>query len=147
MGLGKVRPVTSLTRLAQIQAQRPWWFVAAALGVTLASLPFALQISMNGDFTALLPEHKKSVQDLDEIQRRFGGKATLTVMSKSEDIPALRAFVAELAPRIQAMEDRGVLYVDWNVSNFVRFAEERKYLYASLEDLEEIYDALAQLAG
>jgi uncharacterized protein len=129
-------------RLAAAQIRRPGLFVLGALVCVGLAAPFAAQIRLNGDFTALLPESKRSVQDLDEIQERLGGKATLTVMTRSEDIEALRRFVRDLAPRVEAMKDEGVLYVDWNVSDFVEFAKEHRWLYADIDDLEEIYDVL-----
>jgi hypothetical protein len=139
MGPGRV-PAVFAERLATAQARHPLRFLAVAIVLLAASLPFAAQISLNGDFTALLPEHKQAVKDLEAIQERFGGKATLTVMAKGDDIPALRAFVSRLAPRIA--EEPGVLYVDWNVEDFIEFAERHRFLYAELEDLEEISDTL-----
>jgi len=129
-------------RLAGVQVRRPGLFVLGAVVCLGLAAPFAAQIRLNGDFTALLPESKRSVQDLEEIQERLGGKATLTVLTRSEDIPALRRFVRDLAPRVEALKDEGVLYVDWNVSDFVEFAEDNRWLYADIDDLEEIYDVL-----
>ncbi|MEM9113357.1 MAG: MMPL family transporter [Myxococcota bacterium] len=129
-------------RLAAAQVRRPGLFVLGALLCLGVAAPFAAQIRLNGDFTALLPDSKRSVRDLDEIQRRLGGKATLTVMTRSEDISALRRFASDLAPRIEALETEGVLYVDWNVGDFIDFAERNRWLYADIDDLEEIYDVL-----
>ncbi|MGF1509908.1 MAG: RND family transporter [Myxococcota bacterium] len=129
-------------RLAWAQTKHPWRVLAGAFVLLVIALPFALQIRLDGDFTALLPEGKQSVKDIEAIQERFGGKSTLTVMAQGPDIEELRSFVSALAPRIAELEDLGVLYVDWNVSDFIDFAEEHRFLYADLEDLEEISDAL-----
>jgi hypothetical protein len=97
---------------------------------------------MNGDFTALLPEHKPSVRDLEAIQEQFGGKATLTVMLRGPAREPLREIARLIAPELEGMKELGVVHVDWNVSDFIRFAKRNRFLYAETEDLEEMSDAL-----
>lgn len=131
-----------LTRLGDLQVRRPLLFIVTALLLAAAATPFALRLRMNGDFTALLPEEKPSVRDLEAIQEQFGGKATLTVMLKGPDSEALRSVARRLAPELEAMKELGVVHVDWNVSDFIAFAEKNRFLYAETEDLEEMSDAL-----
>lgn len=129
--------------LTRVQVARPWAFALVGLVLVAASLPLVSQLGLNGDFTALLPEHKPSVIDLNEIRERFGRQATLTIAVQAETSSDARAFVRRLAPRIEALEERRVSAVDWNVSAFERFVEEHRYLYAPLEDLEELRDVLS----
>ncbi|MEL6183002.1 MAG: MMPL family transporter [Myxococcota bacterium] len=129
-------------RLTELQLTRPWTIVLLAFLLGVSALPLVGQLSLNGDFTALLPEHKPSVQDLEEIRSRFGRQATLTLAVQAKTSTDARAFVRELAPRIAALDLETVSAIDWNVSAFERFVESHRHLYAPLEDLEEIRDVL-----
>jgi predicted RND superfamily exporter protein len=133
-------------RLARAQSDRPWIFIALAALLSAAALPFLLQLELNSDFQAMLPESAQSVRDLDEIRERFGGVATVTLAIQARegggDAAAARAAARALAPRIEAMDELGVSSVDWNVADFETFVTERRHLYADLSDLTEIRDAL-----
>lgn len=135
-------------RLAQLQHARPWPFVLVALALGAAATPLVLELELNSDFQALLPESSRSVRDLDEIRRRFGGTSTLTLAVQDlrgpdgADVPALRELVRTLAPRIAAREDLEVSAVDWNVADFADFVRAHRHLYAELDDLVEVRDAL-----
>jgi len=131
-----------LTRLGHIQYRRPLVFIVIAYALAAAASPLALQLRLNGDFTALLPEDKPAVRDLEAIQEQFGGKATLTVMLRGPERAELRELARIVAPRFEELDDIGVVHVDWNVSDFIEFAEKNRYLYADVEDLEEMSDAL-----
>lgn len=138
-------------RLARAQLDGPWRFVIGAFALGLAALPFILGVpgltdglTLNSDFTALLPRSAPSVRDLDEIQERFGGQQALQLTIEADDEQELHDFVRELAPRVEAMQARKVVAVDWNVSSFETFVEEHRHLYADLEDLTEIRDALQE---
>ncbi|NJK88376.1 MAG: MMPL family transporter [Myxococcales bacterium] len=131
-----------LTALGRLQTRHPWLFVLGALAVIGVSIPWAVELRLNGDFTSLLPEHKAAVQDLETIQEQFGGKATLTLMLQGPDVEDVRAVARRVAPELEELAELGVVSVDWNVLDFIDFATENRFLYAELEDLEEISDAL-----
>lgn len=143
-----------LLRLAAVQLALPLPIVLASFFAGLLSLPFILGVppytdglTLNSDFTALLPEHAQSVRDLDEIQRRFGGVQSMSIVVESEDTAALHRFTEALAHRIEEMSDEGVVAVDWNVKAFASFVREHRFLYAPLPDLVEVRDTLkARLA-
>ncbi|MCZ7683871.1 MAG: hypothetical protein M5U28_35945 [Sandaracinaceae bacterium] len=99
-------------------------------------------LTLNSDFTALLPETAPSVRDLDEIQRRFGGQQAMMLSIESQDVEALHAFTRDFALRVEELDEHHVVAVDWNVGDFVRFVEGHRHLYADLEDLEALRDAL-----
>lgn len=130
--------------LARFQFEHPLKIVGVAFLLGLLSLPFVAQLSLNGDFTALLPEHKSSVQDLEEIQRRFGRQATLTLAVEAETSTVARVIVSDLAEGLSQSGSELISAVDWNVRDFSAFAEKYRYLYADLEDLEEIRDVLSE---
>lgn len=132
-----------ILRLTSFQLGRPGLVALIAFLASLAAAPLAARLELNGDFTALLPEHKPSVRDLAEIKERFGRQATLTVAVRAKTATDARAFVGELAPRLEALDSPRITYVDWNVSAFSRFVEEHRHLYAPLDHLEDLRDALS----
>jgi predicted RND superfamily exporter protein len=136
-------------RLAKLQHASPWRFVVVAFLLAAAAFPWLRQLELNSDFTAMLPESVQSVRDLDEIRARFGGTATLALAVQSTgssatpaDRARVRAFVRELVPRIEAHEELDVASIEWNVADFETFVEDRRFLYADLDDLVAIRDAL-----
>lgn len=138
------------TALARAQHTSPYRFLFGALLVAALSVPWVLRLDLNSDFQALLPESSRSVRDLDEIRSRFGGTSTLilgiqdTRGVEGGDVAALREFTRALAPELEALEDHEIAQIDWNVSDFYDFVREHQHLYADLEDLTEIRDALRE---
>ncbi|MBX7193034.1 MAG: MMPL family transporter [Sandaracinaceae bacterium] len=133
------------TRLARAQHAQPLLWVLVAFAIAALALPMVGRLELNSDFQAMLPEHAPSVRDLDEIRSRFGGTATLALAIQAEDgasIEDVRAFTRELVPRIEAMEEHQVVWVDWNVADFETFVSDHRHLYAELADLTEIRDSL-----
>lgn len=99
-------------------------------------------LTLNSDFTALLPETAPSVRDLDEIQRRFGGQQAMMLAIESDDTEALHAFTRDFALRVEDLDEHHVVAVDWNVRDFVDFIEAHRHLYASVDDLSALRDVL-----
>jgi hypothetical protein len=138
-------------RLARAQLRRPWLFIAAGVALAALALPIILGVgglsdglTLNSEFTALLPEHSQSVRDLNEIQERFGGQQAMTLAIEARDVEALHRFTRDLATRVEALDEHKVVAVDWNVSDFARFVEQNRHLYAELSDLEAVRDALRE---
>ncbi|AKF06374.1 efflux RND transporter permease subunit [Sandaracinus amylolyticus] len=137
----------SWARLARAQHARPWAFAVVALLLSLGALPLVSELELDSDFQALLPEHAPAVRDLDEIRARFGGTSTLALAitaSEGTDVREARELARALAPRIEAMDALQVASVDWNVADFERFVSEHRHLYADLDDLVAIRDALQE---
>lgn len=143
---------TLVETLTRWQLERPVPIVALAFALGLAALPIIIGVpgvvdglTLNSDFTAMLPRSAQSVRDMDEIAERFGGQQSLTITVGSEsDLEAARRFATDLAPRLSAMEDEKVVAVDWNLSEFEEFVDEHGHLYADREDLEAIRDSLSE---
>lgn len=133
-----------LESLSRFQARRPFAILAAALAISLVSLWFARNLGLDSRFIALLPENQPSVQDLERVQDRVRGLSALTVavQSPSGDVEAMRAFVEDLAERLQALPAEQIGMVDWNVGAYDDFVRAHKHLYASLDLLERLRDAL-----
>jgi predicted RND superfamily exporter protein len=132
------------TWLANKQHRRPWWFALGALCAVGLAMPFVLKLKLNSDWTALLPDNKPSVQDLKVVRSRLAGLSTLTIAIESKDVPAMKRFATDLAPRLEALQAQGVRRVDWNVRAYEEFVDRYKHLFVSLQDLEEVRDKLQE---
>jgi len=136
-----------LSALARAQHERPQSFALAAALISVAAMPSVLQLELNSDFQALLPQSSRSVRDLDEIRERFGGTATLTLAiqdtrGEGADRAELRTFTRALAQDLEHLEGHSIAQIDWNVADFYDFVRANQHLYADLGDLTEIRDAL-----
>lgn len=138
-------------RLGRLQVERPFVVIAIALALGLGALPIILGLggltdglTLNSDFTAMLPDHAQSVRDMEEIQERFGGQQAMNLAIEAGDEAALHAFTRGLAESVEAMDEHQVVAIDWNVSDFSTFVEQHRHLYADLEDLEAVRDALRE---
>jgi predicted RND superfamily exporter protein len=135
-----------LEQLANVQARRPFAILLVALLISVVSFGFARNLGLDSRFIALLPENRPSVQDLEKVQDRVRGLASLTVavQSPSKDIDAMRRFIRDLAEKLEALPAEEIGIVDWNVGAYDDFVRDHKQLYASLDLLERLRDALEE---
>jgi predicted RND superfamily exporter protein len=133
-----------LEKLADLQTQRPFVILLLAAVISAGSLPFIRNLGLDSRFIALLPESSPSVQDLDKVRDRVRGLSALTiaVQSPSKDVDAMRRFVGDLVKRLEELPPDEIGVVDWNVGAYDDFVREHKHLYASLDLLERLRDAL-----
>jgi len=152
-GERRKRDLPFLERLAEAQHRGPYRFIAVAFVLAAGALPLMYGVpgisdglTLNSDFTAMLPESAQSVRDLEEIQERFGGQQamSLAIEAKDGDVEALHAFTRSFVARVEGMREQKVVAVDWNISDFAHFVERNRHLYADLDDLEAIRDALSE---
>lgn len=135
-----------LARLAEFQYERAGTVLLIALAVSIGSLALVRKLTLDTSFVALLPESKPSVQDLETLGDRVGGLKTLAIAvhSPSHDLEGMQRFIREAAPRIGALEGLGIRSVDYTLGTYDDFVYEHRHLYAPLDDLEEIRDALQE---
>ncbi len=148
-GERKRRRETIPERLGRLQVRRPWIFIAAAFALGLGAVPvfvgipgYSEGLTLNSDFTAMLPDHAQSVRDMHVIQERFGGIQAMTLAIEAGDEEELHAFTRALVESVREMDEHRVVAVDWNVSDFTTFVEQNRHLYADLDDLEAVRDAI-----
>ncbi len=99
-------------------------------------------LKLRSDFKQLLPENFQSVKDINRIAERMGGEGSLIVTIESKD-PALSIrFANDLIAELKKYPPEYIYQIDYNVSDAKKFFEENKYLYMSLEDLQQIHDRL-----
>jgi predicted RND superfamily exporter protein len=135
-----------LEKLAGLQTRRPFVILLLAAVISAASLPFIRDLGLDSRFIALLPDNYPSVQDLDEVRDRVRGLSALTVavQSPSKDVEAMRRFIRDLVERLEELPADEIGIVDWNVGAYDDFVREHKHLYASLDLLERLRDALEE---
>jgi len=133
-----------IEKLADFQTRRPFVILLLAAVVSVVSFFFARNLGLDSRFIALLPEDRPSVQDLDEVRERVRALSSLTVavQSPSGDVEAMRRFVRDLAAGLEELPPDEVGVVDWNVGAYDDFVRDHKHLYASLDILERLRDAL-----
>lgn len=132
--------------LSRFQVRRPFVILAIALLISVISLFFARNLGLDSRLIALLPENRPSVQDLEKVQSRVRGLSALTVavQSPSGNVEAMRSFIRDLAARLEALPPEQIGAVDWNVGAYDDFVRDHKHLYASLDLLERLRDALEE---
>ncbi len=135
-----------LERLADLQIRRPFVILLLAAVMSAGSLPLIRKLGLDSRFIALLPESYPSVQDLEEVRDRVRGLSALTiaVQSPSKNVDAMRRFIDDLATRLEELPPEEIGFVDWNVGAYDEFVREHKHLYASLDLLERLRDALEE---
>ncbi|MEM7434752.1 MAG: MMPL family transporter [Myxococcota bacterium] len=133
-----------LEKLARFQTRRPYAILLIAALVSLVSVFFARNLGLDSRFIALLPESRPSVQDLERVSDRVRGLSALTVavQSPSKDEAAMRKFIEDLAKELASMPPEQIGIVDWNVGAYDDFVRDNKHLYAPLDLLERLRDAL-----
>jgi hypothetical protein len=133
-----------LEKLADFQTRRPFVILLLAVVISVVSLFFVRNLGLDSRFIALLPESSPSVQDLEKVRDRVRGLSALTVavQSPSKDVDAMRRFIEDLVKRLEELPSDEVGVIDWNVGAYDEFVREHKHLYASLDLLERLLDAL-----
>jgi predicted RND superfamily exporter protein len=133
-----------LEKLADFQTRRPFVILLLAVVISIVSLFFVRNLGLDSRFIALLPESSPSVQDLEEVRDRVRGLSALTVavQSPSKDVDAMRRFIEDLVKLLEELPPDEVGVIDWNVGAYDEFVREHKHLYASLDLLERLLDAL-----
>ncbi len=133
-------------RLGQFQARRSVAVVLLGFVLVGCAVPLVMQLGLNSAWTALLPKNKPSVQDLERLEGRIGGLATLTVavQSPSKNVEGMQRFAKALVERLTKLEGYGIRSVDWNVASYEDFVYAHRHMYADLEDLKDIEKKLEE---
>lgn len=117
--------------------------LAVSVLVALAGGYLASKMAIQSDLTHLLPQSKRSVRELLEIQKRARPFATISITVESKD-PALRAKAgAALAERLPRLDKELVAQFTMDDGPLRRYAWAHRFLFAELADLRDARDALA----
>ncbi|HYI00144.1 efflux RND transporter permease subunit [Hyalangium sp.] len=123
-----------LGRLADYNYRHPARALAIAVALSLLGVFFARGLSLDANLVSLLPRSFQSVQDLQELEERFGGLGWVAVVGEGADPEALRRFADDLAPQLAALPD--IRFVEAKRPG--PFFQDHALYFLSLEDLTQV---------
>ena len=129
-------------RYAAFVFRHPWLILLCSLGVLGPAIWQASQLGLTTDLKDLLPKHRRSVTELDRINSRVGGNASFSIGIEGDDLPAMERFADDLAARLRALPPGLIDHVDESVRDLHDFFHKNRWLFASVNDLQELSDAL-----
>ncbi len=136
--------IRGLGWLSRVQTTRPWAVVSLAALTLIPALLTARQLELRTSFSELLPDDKPSVIELGRVERRLAGQSTLTVVAQGGTVDQLKHFVDALAPRVAALGPEWVTRVDTGTREARAYFERHAALYAELEDIEAVHEAVVE---
>ncbi|MBX3227704.1 MAG: MMPL family transporter [Labilithrix sp.] len=124
--------------LVNLGNRRPFLVVGGALLLMIASWWYASRLQIRSDVMELLPRDSPGFMAFERRLERVGGGATIFVLVESPERAANERFVDELHAAIDKSELRSsISSIESGTKDTRAFFEDNKWLYASLEDLEE----------
>lgn len=117
-----------------------WQLVASVALLTLVALAVASQLAIEADMARLLPDSAPSVAGIERLESAYGGQiGRLTVVLEAAPTgerrnPKLESLAHTLAERLGGVDEVNRV----EATKPLRFFEQRRLLYADLEDLQMI---------
>ncbi|WP_226994043.1 efflux RND transporter permease subunit [Myxococcus hansupus] len=127
-----------LGALAAHNHQRPVVALLLALLLAVGGGLLARGLHLNANLVDLLPSSFESVQDLRELEQRFGALGWVAVMGEGGDAESLKRFADDLAPKLEALP--GIRFVE--VQRPGAFFRDRALYFLSEADLREVHRRL-----
>jgi predicted RND superfamily exporter protein len=146
-----------VVRLVDFGGRFPFLVLGGALMLMIASWAYASKLELRSDFLELLPRDSPGFKAFEHQLGRVGGGATLIVIAESPDRAANERFIDTLADGME--QDRStraacaaacaddackkacgpnlVGYLERGTKDVRSFFQDNKWLYASLEELED----------
>ena len=128
----------ALGRAAARNHRRPALALMLAVVLAAAGLFVARTLKLNANLVELLPRSFQSVQDVHELERRFGALGWVAVVGEGGDAESLQRFADDLAPQLEALP--GIRFVE--VKRPGAFFGDRALYFLSEEDLKEVHRRL-----
>lgn len=119
-----------------------WRYVLAPFFIAVFCLAImqAKKLELRSNFKELLPETYQSVKDMERIGERVISTDSLIVAIETEDSQAAIRFANDLIKALEKLPPEYIHQIDYNAADIRAYFEKNKYLYAELEDLEEMHD-------
>ncbi len=134
----------ALSRLVELQVDRPWHFLVVAILVTLPAFHLARQLELRTGFDALLPENKSSVIELKRVAQRTAGISTLAIIIDGQDAPAMQRFSDALLPKLRALGPNWIGTAENGVHAEREFMKQRQALYLPVTKIREIRERIEE---
>ena len=97
----------SLRPFIRFVVRRAGWVLALATVLALAGLWSARNLTIDTDFSNLIPQDYPSVQALEELRETVGGESDVAVGIVSPSFEANKAFAEDLIPKALALRGEG----------------------------------------
>jgi uncharacterized protein len=145
-------------RLVDFGGRFPFIVLAAALMLMVASWTYASKLELRSDFLELLPRDSPGFRAFEHQLGRVGGGATLIVIAESPERAANERFIDALADTLDGQRSSRaaciakcaddaackkacgpelIAYLERGTKDVRAFFQGNKWLYATLEDLED----------
>ncbi len=121
---------------------RPLTTLLVALVIVVVSVVLASRLQLRTSFAELLPSADPAVEELHRLAEHVGGTAVMQIAIQSPDRDANLKFAAEVAARVRKLGPTFVTDVTYDVRAEQEFFRDRRFLYAPLEDLVALRNAL-----
>ena len=119
------------------------WAVLLCSVVVFCGFAFlATKLELRTNVAELLPSRDPAVEELERLARHVGGTAILQVAIESPSRDANLKMAKDLADKIRSLGPEVVADVTYDIRAEQTFFRERKLLYAPLEELSALRDAL-----
>ena len=141
--IGK-RALGLVSSAATAATRRPALAVMLLVGSAVPMGWLTTQLELRTDFKDLLPKDRRSVLELERVQKLVAaaGGPSLTVAIEGDDLPAMKRFADAVGRTLSAMGKDAFTQVDATVDKERAFFRRNRFLYADLPDLEAVRDAL-----
>jgi len=126
--------------LARITLQKAPWIFGIAMFSSIFGLINTIQLYQNlrPDLEELLPEKARSVVDYYKVSDRLVSTDELSLIVLSDHPKQSKAFVDDLAARIEAAPKNIIAGVEYQIKDDLEFFQKRKALFIEKSDLNTI---------
>ena len=135
---------TLLRKITRFQVTRPFVMLGIALVTVLVMGFLAAKLTLKTSFGELLPQNKESVIVAERVAKRLPSQSNIIVVIEGSDNEALKKFVDALGEEIAAIEPALVASVDTGSRDARAFFEKNKFLYAKLEQVQQVHDEIEE---
>ncbi|HEY7956473.1 MAG TPA: MMPL family transporter [Polyangia bacterium] len=132
----------SFDALATFVWRRPRTVLLAAGLLFALALGLASRLELRTNAAELLPSKDPAVVELDRIARELDGTSVLQLAIESPDRAANLRLAAFLTARLRALGPDTIVSAAYDVRAEKKFFHDHRWLYAPLEDLEDLRDAI-----
>jgi predicted RND superfamily exporter protein len=114
----------------------------AAFAVVAAFAALATKLELRTNVAELLPSKDPAVEELHKLATRIGGTSVLQIAVESPDRDANLKLAAALTAKLRALGPDVIQMATFDVRAEKKFFWDHRWLYAPLEDLEALRDAI-----
>lgn len=130
------------TRYIDISRRFDWIFILVCLVSIIVGISYVKGIQIRSDFKEMLPDHYRSVIEMNRIDKRLKSSGNLAVLIGGNNWPDMRRFVNDFVFMAKADLPADISEIDYNARDVHEFFDRNKYLYIDYLDLKEVYTRL-----